>query len=278
MTSVSVQIWMNAVTTTATVLTSVQTVEGRTGVPVHLASGYKTIVWRAWVKIALYKLYRDNWTEDSVLCITWQQRRILNHRHVSKFRFNKALMRVILEPFSAHVSNCFLIQKVLNFLPNGPHKTTFGFFEMINVEIWRIFFPFSVIWGPMGVKIAKRYSSYNSQAKAFKLFLKFPPQCFSQNYFQFLGIYEILSFRFFFFFFSKISTSWLYPVEKSETLVTCKKSGRRTNRSESWDSRTIVQHIWGTFSHAAFNGILGSFGALAFFAIMRFSKCSFFYT
>ncbi len=30
----------------------------------------------------------------------------------------------------------------LNFLPNGPHKTTFGIFEILKIEILMIFLSF----------------------------------------------------------------------------------------------------------------------------------------
>ncbi len=36
-------------------------------------------------------------------------------------------------------------------------------------------FSFSLTWDPMGVTISKRYSSYKSQPKVFKLFLNFLP-------------------------------------------------------------------------------------------------------
>ncbi len=44
------QIWMNVVSTMATAPTSVQTLEGRTGVPAHLASVYRKIAWLVKVK------------------------------------------------------------------------------------------------------------------------------------------------------------------------------------------------------------------------------------
>ncbi len=36
----------------------------------------------------------------------------------------------------------------LNFLPNGPHKTTVGSFEILKIEILMIFFSFSLTWDP----------------------------------------------------------------------------------------------------------------------------------
>ncbi len=57
------------------------------------------------------------------------------------------------------------------FLPNGHHKTTVGIFKILKIEI--LMNSFSLTWDPMGAKISKRYSSYKSQPKAFKLFLNF---------------------------------------------------------------------------------------------------------
>ena len=54
------------------------------------------------------------------------------------------------------------------------------------------FYLFSLTWDPMGAKISKRYSSYKSQPKVFKLFLNFPPNGPHKNT---LDIFEILSFR-----------------------------------------------------------------------------------
>ncbi len=51
-----------------------------------------------------------------------------------------------------------------------------------------IFFSFSLPWDPMGAKISKRYSSYKSQPKAFKLFLNFFP---NDPYKTTVGIFEI---------------------------------------------------------------------------------------
>ncbi len=61
-------------------------------------------------------------------------------------------------------------------------------------------------------------------------------------------------------------------MEKSKTSIIWKTSDRRAKRSEIWDLRVVVQHIWGTFGLLAFKVILGSFGALAIFPKMRFPK------
>ena len=95
----------------------------------------------------------------------------------------------------------------LNFLPNGPHKTMFGIFENWN---FNEFYQFSLKWDPMGENISKRYSSYKSQPKVFKLLLNFPPNGPHKAMF---GIFEILSFRFLTIFFSEISNLPLQPME-----------------------------------------------------------------
>ena len=54
-------------------------------------------------------------------------------------------------------------------------------------------------------------------------------------------------------------------MEKSKTSIIWKKSDRRAKRSEIWDSRVVVQHIWGAFGLVAFKVILRSFRALSIF-------------
>ena len=54
-------------------------------------------------------------------------------------------------------------------------------------------------------------------------------------------------------------------MEKPKTSIMWKTSDHRAKRSEIWDSRTVYQHIWGTFGLVAFKVILGSFGALSIF-------------
>ena len=41
-------------------------------------------------------------------------------------------------------------QLFLNFLPNSPHKSAFGIFEILKIEILMIFFLFSLTWDPWG--------------------------------------------------------------------------------------------------------------------------------
>ncbi len=70
-----------------------------------------------------------------------------------------------------------------NFLPNSPHKTSLGIFDILKIEILMTFFSFSLTWDPMGAKISNHYSSYKSQPKDFKLFLNFLPKKWpSQKY------------------------------------------------------------------------------------------------
>ena len=69
----------------------------------------------------------------------------------------------------SYKSQSKVFKRSLNFLPNGSHKTTFGNFGNFNN-----FYSFSITWDPMGVKISKRYSSYKSQPKVFKLLVNFP--------------------------------------------------------------------------------------------------------
>ncbi len=56
---------------------------------------------------------------------------------------------------------------------------------------------------------------------------------------------------------------------KPKTSIIWKASDRRVKRSEIWDSRTVLQHIVGTFDLVAFNVILESFGALSIFRNLR---------
>ena len=96
--------------------------------------------------------------------------------------------------YSSYKSQPKAFKFFLHFLPNGPHKSTFGIFKILKIEIVMIFFfSFSLRWNSMGVKISKRYSSYKSQPKAFKLFLNILPNGPHKTNF---GIFEILSFRF----------------------------------------------------------------------------------
>ena len=72
--------------------------------------------------------------------------------------------------YSSYKSQPKAFKLFLNFLPNGPHKTS-GIFEILKIEILTIF-SFFLDMGPYGSKISKRYS-YKSQPKVFKLLLIF---------------------------------------------------------------------------------------------------------
>ncbi len=44
--------------------------------------------------------------------------------------------------YSSYKSLPKVYKLVLNFLPNDPHKTTFGIFEILKIGILTIFIPF----------------------------------------------------------------------------------------------------------------------------------------
>ncbi len=66
----------------------------------------------------------------------------------------------------------------------------FYFKKKILGGIFYEYFSFLLTWDPMGVKISKRYSSYKSHPKAFKLFLNFLLNGPHKTTF---GIFEILT-------------------------------------------------------------------------------------
>ncbi len=76
--------------------------------------------------------------------------------------------------YSSYKSQPEVFKLFLNFLLNGPNKTTFGVFLNFEMEILTIFFSLLLTWDPMGVKISKSYSSYQCQPKYFKPVLNFP--------------------------------------------------------------------------------------------------------
>ncbi len=65
----------------------------------------------------------------------------------------------------------------------------FNFWKKNVFLIFYEYFSFSLTWDHMGAKISKRYSSYKSQPKGFKLFLNFLPNGPHKSMF---GICEIL--------------------------------------------------------------------------------------
>ncbi len=48
----------------------------------------------------------------------------------------------IAKRYSTYKSQPKVFKLFLNVLPNGPHKTTFGIFEILKIEILTIFFHF----------------------------------------------------------------------------------------------------------------------------------------
>ena len=114
----------------------------------------------------------------------------------------------------------------------------------------------------MGANISKRYSSYQSQPKVFKILPNFPPNGPHKTTF---GIFESLSFRFLTFFFENIKFT-IIAYGDIKTSIIWKTSARRAKRSESLDSRVVVQHIWGTFGLAVFKVIEVYFGFFVIWA------------
>ncbi len=102
-----------------------------------------------------------------------------------------------------------------------------------------IFFSFSLTCYPMVLKISKRYSSYKSQPKVFKLVLNFPPLVLT-NCFEDFWNFEFAIFNYYF---SKISNSPLYSMGNSKTSIILKTSDHRGKRSEIWGSG-VVQWVY----------------------------------
>ncbi len=55
-----------------------------------------------------------------------------------------------LKRYSSYKSQPKVCKLFLNFLPNGPHKTTFGIFEILKIEILKQILLVSVNMGPNG--------------------------------------------------------------------------------------------------------------------------------
>ena len=70
-----------------------------------------------------------------------------------------------------------------------------------NFENWNFneLCSFSLTWDPMGAKISKRYSSYNSKSKIFKLVLNCSPNCPHKTTLAIFEILEFLIFNYFLF-------------------------------------------------------------------------------
>ena len=61
----------------------------------------------------------------------------------------------------------------LNFLPNGPHKTTLGMFEILKIEILMIFFFVLLNMGPYGSQNFKTLLLLPISAESFQFFSEF---------------------------------------------------------------------------------------------------------
>ncbi len=72
------------------------------------------------------------------------------------------------------IRNRKLFKLFLNFLSNGPHKTTFGNFKILKIEILMIFFLF-LNMGPYGSENFKMLL-LQIAAKCFQTFLEFSSQ------------------------------------------------------------------------------------------------------
>ncbi len=128
---------------------------------------------------------------------------------------------------------CFL------WLPLGHTLGRFWFFFFFFIFYFlRIFFVF-VNMGPYGSENFKTLLLLQLVAESFQTSPEFSSQWFSQNY-----IWDFWNFEFaiLMIFFSKISNSPLYPMEKPKTSIIWKASDRRAKRSEIWDSRVLVVH------------------------------------
>ncbi len=96
----------------------------------------------------------------------------------------------------------------LNFLSNGPHKTSFG------IENWSVndffFFSFSLTRDPMGAKISKRLQI---AAKSFQTFLEFSSQWSSQKYIVHVGFLKLWVWDFLWHFFENCKVTIVPFVE-----------------------------------------------------------------
>ena len=105
--------------------------------------------------------------------------------------------------YSSYKSQPKVLKRFLNFLPNGHHNTAFGIFENLKIEILTNFINFR-LHGTQWRENVKALLLLQIAAKSFQTCPEFSGQLFSQNCVE---DFEILSFRFLTFFFSKISNS-----------------------------------------------------------------------
>ncbi len=82
----------------------------------------------------------------------------------------------------SYISQPKVFKLLLNFLPNGPHKTTFGIFEILEIEILMIFFFIFVNMEPNGSKNFKTLLLLQITAKSFQTCPEFSYQWSSENY------------------------------------------------------------------------------------------------
>ncbi len=151
--------------------------------------------------------------------------------------------------YSSYKSQSKVFKLFLNFLPNGPHKTTFG---MLKIENLTNFIRF-VNMGPYGSENFKTLLLLQITTQSFLTSPEFPPSGRHKTPF---GIFEILSFRFLTFFFQNFKfTIVAYGEIKNLNYL----------GSEILESRVVLQHTWGTFGLVPFKVILKSFGALLSF-------------
>ena len=119
------------------------------------------------------------------------------------FFYEYFLISLTWDPISKRYSDDKLQPKVLklllNFLPNGPYRTTLGFLKFWKFKFQQILLIFNGM-GPYGSDNFKTLL-LQIATKSFETRPEFSSQWSSQNY---VGIFEILSFGFVTFFFPKI--------------------------------------------------------------------------
>ncbi len=108
----------------------------------------------------------------------------------SSWNRNSSVVRLSVCGIDYLWSYCMDFFQILVVASPGPYaQTFFSFLKKKKFWIFYKYFSFSLTWDPMGAKISKRYSSYKSQPKVFKLFLNFLPNGPHKRMF---GIFEIL--------------------------------------------------------------------------------------
>ena len=102
---------------------------------------------------------------------------------------------------SSYKSQPQVFKLFLNFLPNGPHKTTFMIFEILKIEILTNVFRFR--WhGTQWERKFQNATPIKSQPNVLKLALNFPRNGSHKTAF---GVFDILSFWFLMIFFFESS-------------------------------------------------------------------------